>query len=465
METEVMRNSHIKVGSWQLAVGSRPMGVSANRQLPTANCFAGFTAVELLTVMIIITLLLAILIPAVAKIRRGAYIANTQNEMDQISSACNRYFDVFNAYPGPVSNSDIESQFYMTPASPTINTSPVNGNAITSGPTPIYQSNASASTPVTTLPPGNPNPNPGFFTASENLVLGLVGGLWVDPYQNDPNYYPKLAKPGVEFVNSTLPGATITTLIGAGPQSLVLSQFSTGAANSYSANPSFKQYDAFLPVTFPGSPLMMNGDGSFETGQYHDAGGRTFNDCVIPVFTDAFPDHMPILYIRARVGAHGIISGPDTGNNAVMDPTQGNNVVAHYNYDLVEILPYTMNKTATQAFAGVSPNGGGMQALPGQHGLQSVSSKTVEEPDYAAFSGTLPSTWNHNVPTNDPGNAGQYFMNPAAPPENMKSAPIAEYENATGTPRQKDTYILISAGADRTYGTGDDLTNFGNVGQ
>ncbi len=32
-----------------------------------------------------------------------------------------------------------------------------------------------------------------------------------------------------------------------------------------------------------------------------------------------------------------------------------------------------------------------------------------------------------------------------------------------GVPRQKDGYILISAGPDRVYGTTDDLTNFGPV--
>ena len=30
-------------------------------------------------------------------------------------------------------------------------------------------------------------------------------------------------------------------------------------------------------------------------------------------------------------------------------------------------------------------------------------------------------------------------------------------------PRQKDSYILISPGADRVYGTADDITNFGDV--
>jgi hypothetical protein len=31
--------------------------------------------------------------------------------------------------------------------------------------------------------------------------------------------------------------------------------------------------------------------------------------------------------------------------------------------------------------------------------------------------------------------------------------------------REKDKYILISAGPDRVYGTDDDITNFGSVAQ
>jgi hypothetical protein len=34
-----------------------------------------------------------------------------------------------------------------------------------------------------------------------------------------------------------------------------------------------------------------------------------------------------------------------------------------------------------------------------------------------------------------------------------------------GQARQKDGYILIAAGANRTYGTEDDICNFGTVGQ
>ena len=45
-----------------------------------------------------------------------------------------------------------------------------------------------------------------------------------------------------------------------------------------------------------------------------------------------------------------------------------------------------------------------------------------------------------------PYDAYPYFENPSMP----------------NTPRQKDGYVLISAGTDRVYGTPDDITNFGS---
>jgi hypothetical protein len=109
--------------------------------------------------------------------------------------------------------------------------------------------------------------------------------------------------------------------------------------------------------------------------------------------------------------------------------------------------------------------------------LQEVSDPLVPSPDYAVFSASTQVTelknnhWNKPVPTNiayngSPVNAGwanaaQYFMNASVQPGNT-SAP-GPSENATGSPRGKDGFILISAGKDRTYGTEDDITSFGSV--
>lgn len=434
-------------------------GIQIRPQTPHSSVPAAlrhaFTLVELLTVLIIISLLLAILVPVIGRVRRSAYDASTKNEISEIAAACQRYYDDFKAYPGPISNSDIETQNYTT--GPFQVTTPSgSGNLLSQAASPqpeIVQSSGSDLSVATTSQ---------FFTASENLLLGLCGGLWVDPNTKNAN------SGKVEFVNSPIAastsGNTFSTLIGSGPQTLVASVFS----GTNTPNPGFKQFGAYLQVQFPGDKMLLNGDGSPESGTlpYHDEAQRTFNDCVIPVFTDAFPDHMPILYIRANVRAHGILSGDLTATTAVTDPTLGNSV-AHYNYDLVELTPYTMAK------AGVPLTGGGMVKWPGQHGLQTVDTGGNNEPNYAAFqpissSNPLPTTpipWNHPVPTNILGNAGQYFMDPSVVPSNTTATPGAAYldENATGTPKEKDQFILIAAGPDRTYGTGDDDTNFGNV--
>src|SRR5580704_241934 len=68
----------------------------------------GFTLVELLVVIGIIVILIAILLPVVSKVRTEAYSANTLNTIQQLSSACERYYQDFGAYPGPISNDDLE---------------------------------------------------------------------------------------------------------------------------------------------------------------------------------------------------------------------------------------------------------------------------------------------------------------------------------------------------------------------
>jgi prepilin-type N-terminal cleavage/methylation domain-containing protein len=65
-----------------------------------------FTLIELLVVIGIITVLLAILIPVVSKVRLTAQTANTTAEMHRISAAIGNYFNDFQAYPGVLSNAD-----------------------------------------------------------------------------------------------------------------------------------------------------------------------------------------------------------------------------------------------------------------------------------------------------------------------------------------------------------------------
>ena len=41
--------------------------------------------------------------------------------------------------------------------------------------------------------------------------------------------------------------------------------------------------------------------------------------------------------------------------------------------------------------------------------------------------------------------------------------PYFRHPTMANTPREKDRYILISAGSDRVYGTSDDITSFGDI--
>jgi type II secretory pathway pseudopilin PulG len=367
-------------------------------------------------VIAIIVILISLLIPTVHHIYQAAYAAETRNEISEIASACQRYYDDWRAYPGPVSNSDIDDIF-SSPAQPDIN------DGISSPPG-IYQT-ANSNTFVTS--------GGKYFTSSENLVLGLLGGLWIDPGSTDPEY-GKLA-----FVNGASGSTDIpSTLIGTGPQTLVL------AASGGNVNPAYKQYQSYLSANFPGSSLLLNGDGSSETGlaPYHDEAGRTFNDCVVPVFTDAYPDHMPILYMRARVGAPGVISGPPTQGNTtdITDPTTG--AAAYYNYDLREILPYTGVKAGVLSNSNAIQNPTNPTEYTGQHGLQGVA----DTPPATALNTTV-------------NNALLYFTNSSIAPTTTQTT--SDDLNRYGTPWEKDGFILISAGPDRTYGTGDDITNFG----
>jgi prepilin-type N-terminal cleavage/methylation domain-containing protein len=411
-----------------------------------------FTLVEVMTVVIIIGILIGLLIPVISKARIAGYQASTQNEISEIGSACQRYYDDFHAYPGPVSNSDIEG---LDNQNPTVYIAPPNQPDISMITVPVNPKYPGAigltsklgSSPVTLATYTSGATSTMSLTASQNLVLGLLGGLWRNPISTAPDFGE------LEYVNGGATGIP-NTLIGTGPQTLVLS-----------ANPSYKQYTPYLPVSFPGSPMMLNGDGSPETGTgpYHDYAGRSFSDCDVPVFTDAFPDHMPILYMRARVGATGIISDGLTVNNPT-NPAQPK-ATNYYNYDLRDITPYTWAGPAmnvTVAGTGTNKSGGILGVTTPQHGLQKVGTLLANTPTQTIQQQMPQQTppWNLPVPTNTYLNAGEYFMNLSIQPSNISTSP---YINYTGTPRMKDEFILISAGKDRAYGTADDITNFGNV--
>jgi prepilin-type N-terminal cleavage/methylation domain-containing protein len=423
--------------------------------LAVKNFRRGFTMIELLVVIIIIMILIGILIPVVAKIRQNSYDTTTRNEISEIANACNRYYNDFNAYPGPFSNSDIENQYYGTV--PPINVVDT-----------YYDKPLSGTNSVTSKYM--------YVSGAENLVLGLLGGL---EYSQSP-----APLTGVVFVNGNQGGSTAypSTLVGTGPQTLVAT-----------SNPGFRQYQPYMAIQYPGSggssskflsqpSLEWPGQSTPPTsstangGPFIDQAGNMAHDSLIPVFVDQYPNPLPILYLRARVGAPGVISGPDPVQEftaappadittVLMDPTTNPQTPAHYNYDLAQILPYTVNGNSNVGL-GIPTKGGllaqsyGSVVSAPQHGLQGVDPTLT--PTNAS---TTP--WSWVFPENNASNQNPwqtytvfYFANPTVAPSNASSGPFAD---RTGTPRGKDTFILIAAGKDRTYGTADDETSFGDV--
>ena len=217
--------------------------------------------------------------------------------------------------------------------------------------------------------------NPTQVTMAENLVLGLLGGLVV---RSDKITYDKDA-------------------IGGGPVSLS------------TRNP--KKYRAYMDKV------------GLSAGDYGDdiVDAAAVKDSPIPEFLDRFPDPMPILYMRAKVGASGIVS-----NKALIG--------AQEQYDLKQIEAYTTVKIGVGKEApadddfrpGPVPSS---QADKLKHGLQTADkNKTMTDgnPQGAQFQ--------------YPYDLYAFMRHPSMP----------------NTPRQKDGYILISSGPDRIYGTKDD---------
>jgi hypothetical protein len=207
-----------------------------------------------------------------------------------------------------------------------------------------------------------------------------------------------------------------------------------------------KQYSAYIE---PRS-IFLEGSlpGIAKTGKYSDDSGSA-QDTVVPEFLDRFASPMPILYLRARTGAPQVLpsatgygkdlNGVMTDNN-LAGPTPP---VRAGQYDISQILAYT-GPDASGHYIGVGksikggeykPNSTGNPPGPiGSHGLRTVNTNKVMEKSDTA---------NYQYPYD----AFPYFTNPAIP----------------NSARQKDSYILISAGPDRVYGTSDDIANFGSV--
>lgn len=405
----------VRRGEWR----NRASAPAAQVRPLNGNSSFGFTLIELLTVLIIITILIGILIPTVSAIRRRAYNTNVQGQMSELEQALNQYYADFHSYPGPVANQ-------------VMGTVPANND-------PNYIALAANVAPTT---PQNLVTN---LTGPENLVLGLIGGL----------IYPTVAQNNYAVANQTYYDPN---LVGQGANSL-----NTGLPKKFGAYIATSDLSAaFLSSTKNG----LYGDGLVPSG--------TMSDSQVPEILDRFPNKMPILYIRANPGAAMynaagtfgddnnpvVINaanpsyGSDTSQTSYAGPggSQTTPLIRYAEYDISQIIAYTQSyngacigegKTLPQYVAA-----GSVVAGASHHGLNSIGASSPTQTLTGAV-GT--STFTYPYP------AYPYFKDPNSPAYSAGPPQILPYARA------KDSYILISAGSDRVYGTADDITSFGDV--
>jgi type II secretory pathway pseudopilin PulG len=415
--------------------------LAARSSLPHARSrhlrCAGFTLIELGLVITIIAVLVGILLPVVHRVRMKAYAADTSNEISEICAAIERYDLDQHAYPGPLANDQI-----CDPNFPGMD-----GGTFTGNLTMIAQSTNAAPTGYD-LGTGSWTNQ---ITMSENLVLGLLGGLW---------FNTKNATGNNAYAISYDP-----TQVGLGPQSLA----NNGTTHRF-------------PPYIDAHNLDWSTNANVKTGRFIDGTGLVDGqgscyDSPIPEFVDRYPSPLPILYLRAKPGASSFPSGTGTAlskiaNPVITDDYQEQNPTASGGprcgvYDINQIAGYTRAPGATPGpptiigagkesiipykagAAGTWPNPAAVNTIP----MQGLNVVTANPP--AVLS--PPTDPNYNYPYD----AFPYFYNPnaSAGAGTIGQAVIQNVAQA----RNQDGFILISAGEDRTYGTADDITSFGSV--
>jgi prepilin-type N-terminal cleavage/methylation domain-containing protein len=378
-----------------------------NQKIPatqlTKEKRSGFTLVELLVVIGIIAILIGILIPIIGSVKRSAYKADTLNEISNLTTAIVQYQQQFRAYPGPFSNDQIDKAALTS-----------NANGV----------------PMWTFDPAfpglyPPSPTPYKITGAENLAMGLLGGLLIVPGSPAPGS-------GLAFEV-----AFSAAQVGLGPKSLAASY---NGANWVETNP--KRYSPFLNTTSGTTNILYTG-----TGKFTDEFGHVADDSPIPEFVDRFPAHLPILYMRARVGAQFVVSNVQV---TAWPPVY----VAQY--DLGEVTGYTGSNIGSIGAETISTPSHGLKGVAPGNPPYAIASSTP--PPYLPFPIMDPA--HRESPNNNGSNAAAYLINPTIAP--LLATPLAG-DTETGKPRAVDEYILISAGPDGIYGTTDDLTSFGDV--
>lgn len=248
-------------------------------------------------------------------------------------------------------------------------------------------------------------------TMSENLFLGLSGGLQLNTGTGVIFFAPA----------DVTKGPRVLTAVGTKTNALA-----------------HANYVQDMPFTKPNA--------TNDAWRFSDNIGQA-NDTNIPEYVDGYTAPLPILYLRARSGARPSLNLAAQGSteNAVI--TDGATVTqrTRAQYELEQIFGYTGSDIGEGKDASKKKLYTNVANWP-RHGLRSVDlvSSILQNPP-------------NNLSYAYPYDAYGYFGNPTS----YSGAPDRKFSD----PRQKDGYILISAGPDRIYGTEDDICSFGPLFQ
>jgi prepilin-type N-terminal cleavage/methylation domain-containing protein len=389
----------------------------------------GFTLIELMVVVLIIGILVALTVTMIPRVFRAVHGAQTQAQMSAIAAGIQAYYGDFRAYPGPIPNNQLGAVYYSS-----YTTSPQNLGVYLPDPSAVgtYKAIEVATGPLgsetyTPMPtsPGMAGTQALQVTGAENLVLGLLGGLEVK--------YTTAA--GVTTLNHFAYSDATIYPDGLSPAPLgpiVLS--ATGQ----------KRMGAYIQVRK--GDLSNSRDASRNPVSFADEASRNAIDSPIPEFLDKYSNQMPILYLRANVGASGVVTygGVDELKSAKT-----------YQYDLAQVVGYTGSLIGTAPGSSTAAHHGMQDIMPSASASKPMADTVTGNwsamgPNEAA----PPQVYPANMSTLAGANAFAYLHDPATP---AKQPDGTDTTNGNALARQRDSFILISAGPDGIYGTADDI--------